>query len=207
MNKWTSSTRRRYKIAASAALVALVLGAIWLMRHVGAARHGLSVAFTTTRGHFPEPAKVVADQIAVMWVTNTGRSPIKLDMPCVQFENAAGRLVRDQGSSWNQKGYSADLPPGSVAWLANGLDPDRKRSKFVFEYSRSGGSSLKAVSTALSVLPLKRLPRPTYDWLRQNGMVDGIVQGHYESPWIVNPQGGVNPGQPSGLETNRTHHL
>ncbi len=182
-------------------LILLVLLAFWIA-HPSGPRIG--VAFTTAHGHFPEPALVVGEQITILWVTNGGRAAISLEMPYVQYENAAGRLVRDQGASWNQKGYSADLSPGGVAWLANGFDPDRKRLKFVFEYRRSAGPLGRAVSKAIGVLPLKRLPQRSYDWLRRNGMVDGIVYGHYEGPWIANSQGGANGRQPSGSDTNRT---
>lgn len=177
--------RRRYQIAIGTALVALLLLAMWLTFHSRAARRGLSVDFTTAYGHFGEPPLVVGEQIIVAWVTNTGNCAITVDDPYVQFENTAGRLVRDQGSSWNQKGYSADLSPGSVAWLANGFDPDRKRLKFVFEYHRNGGPFLKVISKAAHVLPLTRLRPRTYDWLRRNGIVDGTVYGHYEGPWIT----------------------
>src|SRR5438093_3025986 len=122
--------RRRYKIVVSASLIALLLFAVWLAFHNGVVQHSVSVGFTTAHGHFPEPALLVGDQITVAWVTNTGHSAITLDDPHVQFENAAGRLVRDQGSSWNQERYSADVSPGSAAWLANGFDRDKKRLKF-----------------------------------------------------------------------------
>jgi len=199
-----SVMRLRYKVVVSAVLIALLLFAMWLAFHSGVPRHNVSVAFTTAHGHFPEPAQVVADQIIVAWVTNTGRSAIALDEPCVQFENAAGRLVRDDGSSWNQKGYFADLSPGSAAWLANGFGSDTKRLKFVFDYHRRGGPLLRAISNAARVLPLARLPRRTYDWLRQNGIVDGFLHHHYEGPWIANPEGGANGRQLSGSEANRT---
>ena len=158
---------------------------MWLAFRGRVPQRALSVGFTTTHGHFPEPAQVVADQITVAWVTNSGRSAITLDEPYAQREYAAGRLVRDQGASWNQKGYSADLSPGSAAWLAYGFD-DAKRLKVCFEYHRTGGPVLRAISRPASMLPLRRLPPPTYDWLRRYGIVDGKVYGHYESHWIAN---------------------
>jgi hypothetical protein len=194
---------RRYRIAVSAALIALLLLAMWLAFRSHVPRRGLNVGFTTTHGHFPEPARVVADQITVAWVTNTGRSAITLDEPYAQREYAASRLVRDQGASWNQEGYSADLSPGSAAWLAYGFD-DANRLKVCFEYHRIGGPVLRAISKPASMLPLKRLPPPAYDWLRRNGLVDGKVYGHYESPWIANPQGRANGRQPIRLGTNQT---
>ncbi len=192
--------RRRYKILLNAALVALLLFAMWLALHGGVPQHQLGVGFTTTHGNF---SRLVADQITVAWVTNSGRSAITLDEPYAQREYAAGRLVRDQGSSWNTEGYSAYLPPGRVAWLAYGFG-DEKRLKVCFEYHRIGGPVLRAISKLASMLPLRRLPRPTYDWLRRNGIVDGKVYGHYESPWVANPQGGANGRQPTRSGTNQT---
>ena len=195
---------RHYKISLILALIPLVLLALWIAYHSSRTQPRIGVAFSTAHGHFPEPARVVGDQLIILWVTNTGRSAMTLEEPYVQFENAAGRLVRDQGSSWNQQGYSADLSPGNVAWLAGGFDTDTKRLRFVFEYRRDGGALLKAISKAIGALPLKRLPKRTYDRLCRNGWVDGIVYGHYEGPGIANPQGGANRGQPCGPETNRT---
>ncbi len=171
----------------AAALVVLFLFAMWLAFRRGATQRTVSVGFTTTNGHFPEPVLVVGDQIITAWVTNTGRSAITLNEPYVLFENAAGGLVRDQGASWNQKGYSADLPPGTAAWLANGFDRDRKRLRFIFEYHRDGGPLLRIISKVVGMLPLRQLPQRAYDWLHRNGIVDGIVYGHYESSWIANP--------------------
>jgi hypothetical protein len=195
--------RRQYRILTTAALVALLLALVWVMFRGTLPGRSLSFGLTTTHGHFPEPGLIYADQIAVTWATNTGRSGIFLDEPYAQRENAAGRLVRDGGASWNQKGYSADLSPGSAAWLAYGFD-DAKRLKVCFDYHRSGGAMLRAISKPASMLPLRRLPLRTYDWLRRNGIVDGNVYGHYESPWIANPQGGANGRQPSRSTTNRT---
>jgi len=186
--------RRRYRILLGTALVALLLFAMWLTFHSGVPQHRLSVGLTATHG---------ADQITVAWVTNNGRAAITLDEPYAQREYAAGRLVRDQGASWNQAGYSKDLSPGRVAWLAYGFD-DTTRLKVCFEYHRNGGPVLRAISKPASMLPLRKLPRPTYDWLRRNGIVDGKVYGHYESPWIASPQGGANGRQPIRSGTNQT---
>ncbi len=193
---------RRYKIAVSAALIALLLFSMWLGFHSGMPQHNVSVALTMAHDQFPQPFPVVADQVTVAWVTNTGRLAITLEAPYVQFENVAGRLVRDHGSSWNQEGYSAELSPGRTAWLANGFDKDRKRLKFVFEYHRNGGPLLSVISEVVSVVPLRRLPHWAYDWLHRNGIVDGNVYGHYESCWIANPQGAANGSQPIRSETN-----
>ncbi len=195
---------RRDKIAATAAAVMLFLIAMWLTLHRGAAEPGLSVAFATARAHFPDPALVVGDYIIVAWVTNTGPSAITLDLPYVQFATADGRLVRDQGCSWHQQGCQATLSPGSATWLANGFDPDRQRLRFAFEYHSNGGSLLRAISKAARILPLKRLPVRTYEWLRRNGMVDGAVYRHHGGPWIANPQGGANGRRPVTSGTSST---
>src|SRR5262249_32551534 len=123
---------RRRKIVVFTALVALLV-AMWLVFGRSAAQRSLGVGFTSAKAHFPESALVVADQITVAWVTNTCRCAINLGMPYVQFEDTAGRLMTDQGSSWNQEGYSATLPPGSVAWLASGFAAETKRLRFGFE--------------------------------------------------------------------------
>lgn len=195
---------RHYKIAVAAAVIALLLIAIWLTFRRGATPPVLTVAFTTVHTHFPEPALVVGDQIIVAWVTNTTRLAITLDMPYAQFETADGRLVLDQGSSWNQQGYSASLAPGSASCLAYGFDPDRQRLKLAFDYHRNGGPLGRTISKVAGILPLKRLPVRIYDWLRRNGMVDGALHGHYEGPWIANPQSGVKGGQTLSSGTNPT---
>jgi hypothetical protein len=184
--------RFRYKVVVSAALIALLLFAMWLGLHRGVPQHNVSVGVTTSH------------ESTVAWVTNTGRSAITLADHYVQFENAAGQLVRDLGPSWNQEGYSTDLSPGTAAWLATGFDQDTRRLKFVFEYHRNGGPMLSVISKAVSVLPLRRLPPRPYDWLHRHGIVDGAVYGHYESSWIANPQGGANGRQPVRSETNQT---
>lgn len=192
---------RRFKMLLSAVLIALLLFAIWLGLHSGVPQPNVSVGFTAAHGHFPEPPVYFADQIIIAWVTNTGRSAITLGEAYVQFENAAGRLVRDEGPSWHPRG--SDLPPGTAAWLVNGFDRDRRTLRFIFEYHRDGGPLRKGISKAAGVLPLKRLPRRTYDWLGRNGMLDGLLHGHYEGPWIANPEGGANGRQLSGSEANR----
>jgi hypothetical protein len=190
--------RRRFKIIVGVALVALLLLALLLTFHDGTAQHSINVGFTSAHGHFPEPGLIYGDQSTVAWVTNAGHFAVTLDTPCVLFENTAGRLIRDQGPSWNQEGYNANLSPRSAAWLANDLNQDRKRMKFVFEYHRDGGPLLRGISKAVAVLPAARFPQGSYDWLRRNGFVDGAVHGHYESRWFT------NASQPLRPETNPT---
>ena len=194
---------RRRRIIVGIVLVAF-LSVLWLFIRANAPQRTLTISFTTAKGHFPEPPLVVANLIAVAWVTNTGRFSLTLDEPYVQFENAAGQLVRDHGSSWNQQSYSADLPPGSAAWLANGFDADRRRQRFVFEFHRNGGPLVRVLSKAVGLLPVRQLPASTYDWLHRNGMIDGVRYGHYESIWIANPHGGASGQQPSSSEADRT---
>jgi hypothetical protein len=184
--------RSRYKTMASAALLVLLLLAIWLVTPSRAAQHRIGVGFTTASGHFPEPARLVAHQIFVLWVTNTGRSAISLDLPYVLFEDAAGRLVRDNGDSWNEEAYGATLSPGSAAWLASGFDRDdgNRKLKFVFDYHWDGGPLLGGIIKAAGFLHLR--------------MLDGAFHRHYESLWFANPQGGSNGKQPIRSETNAT---
>jgi hypothetical protein len=195
---------RHRRIALAVAVMVLVLVAFWVALRSGSAHPRIGVALGTAHGKFPEQPLLSADDIAVAWITNTGSSRITLTDPCVQFENAAGRVITDQGSSWNQKAYSTDLSAGAAAWLASGFDRDRQRLKFIFEYRRSGGAFLKAAAKVAGVLPLNRLPQRSYAWLRQNGLVDGTLHLRYESSWIANPQGGANGRQPFSSYTNRT---
>jgi hypothetical protein len=168
------------------ALFGLLVFAMWLALHGRQAQRSLTVGFTAARGHFPEPPLVVAQHLIVAWVTNTERSIVVLDLPSVLEETSTGQVVTDQGSSWNQEGSFPQLALGSSAWLAGGFDGDTKRLKFVFDYHRDGGATLKIISRALGVLPLRRLPGRIYDWLRRHGMIDGAVHDHYESPWFAN---------------------
>jgi hypothetical protein len=181
--------RHRYKVAISATLIALLLALVWLLFRGSAPHRSLSFGQTTTHDHFPDRGLIYADQIAVTWVTNTGRSRVTLEAPYSQFERE-GRLVQDRGSSWAQAGPSADLPPGKAMWLAYGFG-DAKRLRICFEYRLNGGPWLRAISKAAGVLPLKKLPQRIYDWLLQNGIVDGFLRRNYEGPWIANPQGGA----------------
>jgi hypothetical protein len=87
---------RRYQTALIVGFILLVLLVFWMAFRSGSS---IRVAFSTAHGHFPETALVVGHQLSILWVTNTGPSAITLESPYVQFENAAGRLVRDQGSS------------------------------------------------------------------------------------------------------------
>jgi hypothetical protein len=175
--------RNQNKILLGAIIIVLLLFALWLM--LGrAGRNDVSVAFTTARGHF---GGVYSPELVVEWVTNSYPSQITLEEPKVQFENSVGHFVLDQGSSWNQEGYYMDVPPGKAAWLANGFGPDRKRLRFSFEFHRSGGPVLGLMSKAIRVLPLRRLPPRQYEWLRRNGLIDGLMHGSYESAWFANP--------------------
>ncbi len=196
--------RRRIRLLLGAALVALLLCAILLLLHTSSARRGLSVGFTTARGHFPEPGLIYDDHIRITWVTNTGHFTLTLENPRVQYENEQGRLVLDMGGSWDQKGYQIVLPPRGVTWHATGFGPDRKRLRFMFDFHRSGGPLLKAISKVVGLLPPKRIPQRVYDWLHRNGLADGNVYGHYETAWFVPPHEGGNPAQPPHLETNRS---
>jgi hypothetical protein len=176
--------RLRYKILTNTALIALMLAAMWLAFPKSGAVRGLSFGLTTARGHFEG---LYADQITVAWVTNNWRSAIDLDLPCARMEYAGGRLVTDYGPSWNQKGYSAHLLPGSTAWVAYGIRRDAKRFRVIFEYHRDGGPVRRAISKGVGILPSKRLPRRIFTWLSKHGFVNGVVHGDYESPWIPNP--------------------
>ena len=169
----------------AATLLGLFVFAIWLSLHWREAKPSITVGFTSARGHFPEPPRVVAQALIVAWVTNSERSIVVLDLPSVLEETSTGHVVTDQGPSWNQEGYSRELPRGSSAWLASGFDEDTKRLKFVFDYHRDN-ALLKIISKPLGLLPQKLFPRRTYEWLRRHGMIDGAVHDHYESPWFAN---------------------
>jgi hypothetical protein len=195
--------RRVHRIVLSAGLIALLLLLVWLLFNLGPRRRDLSMGLTTAQGHFPEPGLVYDDQLVVLWVTNTGRLAVTLDEPYSQSEYAAGRLVTDFGSSWNQEGYCADLKPGSAAWLAYGFDQHARLLRVCFDYHRDGGPLLAMTSKVAGILPLKRLPQGIYDWLRRKGIVDGRVHNHYESQWVANPQGRANGRQPIRSDTNQ----
>jgi hypothetical protein len=200
--------RSRYKILAGAALVVLLLLAIWSAFPGRPVRSRMSVGFTTASGHFPEPSQFFADEIVVLWVTNTGPATLYLDDGYVRFENAAGRLVRDYGPSWHQESnssHSGNVLPGNAAWLASGFDRDngKRRLQFVFAYHWDASPMIKGISKAVGQLPVNRLPQRTYNWLRRNGMVDGGVHRDYESHWIANPKGGASGRPPIFLDTNR----
>jgi hypothetical protein len=184
--------RRRYKILASAAVIAVLLFAMWLALHNRIAQHSLGIGFTSS--------PVVAEQPTILWVTNTGRSAVTLDQGYVRFEDAAGRRVRDLlGPSWNgQTGHSPVVLPGKSAWLSSGYPVrDATRFKFVFDYHWNGSPLVRLISKGTGVFPLKALPSRTYDWLLQNGLVDGMLRGHYESPLVVKPQGTGSASQPT----------
>ena len=175
----------RYKVVASAAVIALLLVAMGLVFHSGAEQRSIRVGFTTSQG------QLIGDQITFAWVTNTGHSTITLDVPHVVYENAAGRIENAYGAYYTQKtitpkSYSAALPPGGTACLVCGFNEDRIRLKCVFEYHRKAGPVPRAISKPGGALPLRRLPRGAYDWLRRNGMVDGVLYNRYESPWLAN---------------------
>ncbi len=178
--------RCRFSRIMTAALLGLLALAVWLVLHGHPAQRGLSVGYTTARGHFPEPGLAFAEHLVVAWVTNTGGSMVSLDLPSIQEELSTGQFVTDQGPSWNQKGNFPELVPGGSAWLASGFDGGTKRLKFGFYYHRNGSVALKIISRALGLLPLKWLPPRTYDWLHRNGMIDGAVHDHFESPWFAN---------------------
>jgi hypothetical protein len=194
---------RRKKIAVGVVIVALLLIGIWLALPGPRGPSGISVGFTTVRGHFPEPGILYADQIIVLWVTNTGNSTVTLNNPFTQFENPDGRLIMDMNTSWNQKGFSVTLSPGSSASLATGFESDRRKLKFAFDYHRDAGPVRRAISKALGWLPLKRLPMRTQNWLHRNGMVDGAMHGHYEGAWVTNQMVHGIGSNSSAPDTNR----
>lgn len=195
--------RRRHKILLGVAFIALLLFVWWIASIAGPRRQGLSFGLSTARGHFPEPGLIYADHIVVTWVTNTGRFAATLFAPSAQIERAGGTIVTDLGSSWNQQGYELHLPAGSAAWVAHAFNGAR-RLRACFDYQRGGGPLLAIASKAASILPLRRLPQQTYNWLYRKGIVDGSVHGRYEGPWMANPQGAATGRQPVESETNRT---
>ncbi len=174
--------RNRNKILLSAIIIVLLLFALWL-RLGRAGRDGVSVAFTTARGHF---GGVYSAELVVVWVTNSYHSPITLEGPQVLFEDSVDHFVLDQGSSWNQESYDMEVSPGKAAWVANGFGPHRKRLRFSFAFHRSGGPVLGLMSKAIRVLPIRWLPGRQYEWLRRNGLIDGLMHGSYASDGFAN---------------------
>jgi hypothetical protein len=188
--------RRRYMILAMAAIVMLLFLAIWLMLPGRLTQSHIAVGFTTASGHFPEPGRVFADEIVVIWVTNTGRCTITLDEPHVLLHCPDGREIIDSGSSWNQEHYGMDLVPGAAAWLTAGFDrhdsPSVEKLKFVFDYHRDPGPLMRTINQVACFLRL--------------GKAGAAFRRHYESPWFDNPRNGAKrgQGQPAGPVTNRT---
>ena len=190
--------RARQKIAVSAALVLLLLLAMWLGLHFGVTQPSLSVGFTPDHGHFPESAELVGP---VAWVTNTGHCTITLDGAYVQFENTPRMIGSVYG---NLMVRPVDVAPGRSDWLGNGYEGNTNRFKFHFEYRWNGGPLLRCVSDVLGGLPLRQhLSFGVYYWLCRKGFVNGFVSRRYESPWIANPLGEANGRQLLGAETNR----
>ncbi len=147
--------RRRTKIAGSVTLATGLLLALLLGYRWDGSGDSLSFGLVTA-----QPKKDPrADQNSVAMVTNNAKCPMELRNPCVQSEYQGGRVIRDQGSSWNgNKGYSTTLLPGGVATLAFGIEWKAKRFRVVFECCRDGGRWRKAISKGVSGLPLNRCP-------------------------------------------------
>ncbi len=196
--------RCRTKLVATFALTAIMLLAVWFAHRREAQRPRIAVGFATASGHFPEPALLVAPEIVVLWVTNAGTFPLTLDDPTVQFENVAGRLVTDNGPSWNGEARGADLASDAAAWLASGFDSDRQQLKFIFDYHAALGPMRTRITRVLFSLPLEPLRNATYKLLRRSLMSGEGAHAHYESGWIVNPQGRASGRQPFSSDTNRT---
>jgi hypothetical protein len=176
----------RHKILTRAAVgAAIFVLVVVLVAFVGSkSSRGISPGFTTTNGHF---GVLYANQIVVLWATNTAHSTVTLrGREYVEFVNAAGHIIKDMSPSWNQEGSDPSLPPGGVAWLATGFDTDRNKLRFVFETHGNPNTLLISLSKVVGALPLARLPDAASEWLRRNGLVDGIVYAHYESPWFTN---------------------
>ena len=190
---------KRWAVAL-ACVPAIIIVALLLKAPVPA--QSIHVGFATDRGHFPEPGSVFYDQIFVMWVTNTGPSTIFLGRPVDEIKNSAGRVSEDQGYWWNQKRQGAEVSPGNAAWLAFGFDTDKKQVRFGFEYCRKGNFLLTGASAVSGILPLRRLPVRTYDWLRQHGLVDGNLYAAYESPWMDFPHDPARP-ETSGPQSTK----
>src|SRR5690348_5567595 len=106
--------RRRPKIVISAIFVFLVLLGVWIFFSATHGKGDIGVGYTIVRGHFPEPGRIYADRIFVVWVTNTGHSTIGLGLPKYQYLIPDGRVVTDMGSSWNLMSYGTTLSPGGV---------------------------------------------------------------------------------------------
>jgi len=198
--------RRRTKIvtgAAAAALITLLLVLLCFTGQRNAPVSGLSFGMTTTKsanfGTFAAsvvlPVTSAGEPILVAWVTNNTRVTIQIDSPDVQREYEGGRIVNDNGHSWNGKENSASLVPQGIAALPFGIQGDAKRFRVTFQYRRDGSGVKKFISKVLSKLPLSRLPQRIYSWLRGQGLIDGVPQGDFESPWIPNERSGVDVGR------------
>jgi hypothetical protein len=189
--------------AAIAVLITLLLVLLCFTSQSDAPVSSLSFGMTTTKsanfGTFAAsivlPVTSAGEPIFVALVTNNTHFTVQIDSTDVQREYEGGRIVNDYGPSWNGQENSASLMPQGIAALPFAVQRDAKRFRVTFQYRRDGSAVQKFISKVLSKLPLSRLPQRIYSWLRRQGLIDGVPQGDFESPWIPNDRRGVDAGR------------
>jgi hypothetical protein len=194
--------RRRLITAGIGALVLAVCLVVWLPTREVRLPVAVRVAFIHQEAY--------PNALFTAWVTNRTNRRIALGHPAVSFLTESGLEAGGPIAETFPWGGGIDPPgpgtlrPGAIATLPVPARDHYKEARFEFEYSFNADPMRSAVSkvTCFAVRPFglkpqidwdplierphgKRATRPgVWQWLYENGMLNGRLRRSYEGPWV-----------------------